>query len=135
VFVWVKLLNVCPIDVICKLEAALVIVDVPALKVKLNGVVDPKFIAEVELRVIVLDPSEIDLVFELLEDKEPAVKLKFPVLKDPFVTVKIAVDMSVLKPSVHPHPTPLTVVVEARTTPFVVNVLPVADPVNVIAPV
>jgi hypothetical protein len=38
-------------------------------------------------------------------------------------------------PSVHSHPTPFSVIVEANATPLVVNVNPDVDPDSVIAPV
>lgn len=38
-------------------------------------------------------------------------------------------------PRLHPQSTPLTVIVFASVTPFVVNVLPVVEPLSVIAPV
>ena len=108
----------------------LFIVDDPALKIKFVVVVKVNA-ADV---VIVLVPNVIDRVFELLDAKVVQDNAKFPVSKDPFVTVNAPPNV-VAKPSVHPHPTPLTVTAEASATPFVVNVLPVADPVNVIAPV
>jgi hypothetical protein len=57
------------------------------------------------------------------------------VLNDPLLNVNVERELFKALPSVQPHPTPLTVVAEARVTPLVVNVLPVLEPDSVIAPV
>ena len=109
--------------------------EVPALKVKFVEVV--KIIAApAEVSVTVLLPKSIVRSLELLATICKAVRLKFPVLKAPLVTVIEAVTPKLAAlPSVQPQPTPFTVMSDERATPLVVIVLPVADPVNVIAPV
>ena len=109
----------------------MLIADDPALKVKFVFVVK----VNVPVAVIVLVPKLIDRVFALVDDRLPKVNGKFPVSKEPFVTEKVLAPKFAVLPSVQPHPTPLTATEDASATPFVVNVLPVADPVNVIAPV
>ena len=84
---------------------------------------------------IVLEPKPIVLEFALFDDSVEVFTLYVEKSNDPFVTV-IAVDTRVnALPKVHPQPTPLTVTVEAKETPLVVNVLPVLEPDSVIAPV
>ena len=107
----------------------LLIVDDPALKVKFVVVES----VNEDDDVIVLVPKVIDRVFVLLDDRFEKDSGKFPVSKDPFVTVSELPNV-VENPRVQPQPTPLISVLEASTTPFVVNVLPVAEPVSVIAP-
>jgi hypothetical protein len=111
-------------------EVEALIVDDTALKVKFVVVVN----VNAADALIVLVPNVSDRVFELLDDKLMQDNAKFPVLKDPWVTMNAPPNVAA-EPSVHPQPTPLTVTADASATPFVVNVLPVADPVNVIEPV
>lgn len=110
--------------------------EVPALKVRLIALakVLPKLIAVFAESVMVPDPNVtvLELLFALVTSV--AVKLYVLVSKAPFVTVRLATAISSALPSTHPHPTPFTVIDEPSDTPLVVNVLPVAEPDNVMLP-
>jgi hypothetical protein len=109
--------------------------DVPALNVKLDRSA-AELLREKPLldRSIVLDPKFMDRVFAFTELISVPAKLKVERSIEPFVTVKLESPASA-DPKAHPQPTPFTVVADEIDTPLVVNVLPVADPVSVIAPV
>jgi hypothetical protein len=96
-----------------------------------------KIIENIKYRLEFMKQNDNDFLnhdIALFDNKFVKERLKFPVSKDPFVIVNDPPNV-VAKPSAHPQSTPLTVTADASATPFVVNVLPVADPVSVIAPV
>lgn len=109
------------------LPEEVVIVDVPELKVSaaLEDSVVPKSIG-VDAQEIVLDPKEIVLSFITEETIVEAVNAYPAVSKDPFVTDSEPIVNAL--PSAHPQLTPFTVIADESVTPFVVNVLPVAEP-------
>ena len=132
VFVYLKLLKVCPPVLQVGPSPVKFIVDVLALNVrpvetlKLRALaVDDKFIVELP-KVSVLVPVAV------VQDKWEQVK--FPVLKVPLVKVTVLVVVKA-PPSVQPPPTPLNTVGLAKETPLVVIVLPVAVALKVIVPV
>ena len=95
----------------------------PALKVRLVIVVSPN--GPLEAKVIVEEPKVTALVFEPVEVKFDIVILKFPVSKEPLLTVKDTEEVNAL-PKVQPPPTPLnTAKILAKETPLVVTVFPV----------
>ena len=110
------------------------IVDVPALKVSaaLEDSVVPKSIG-VDEQEIVLEPKEIVLPFVPEETIVEAVNAYPAVSKAPFVTDSEPIVNAL--PKLHPQLTPFTVIADESVTPLLVNVLPVADPDSVIAPV
>lgn len=106
--------------------------EVPALKLRFVELV--KLIGVPPLSVTALLPKVIERVCALLEIKEEAVTLKFPVLKDPLVTVNEELPILTALPRVHPQPTPFILVALFKVTPLVVNVLPVVEPERIMLP-
>jgi hypothetical protein len=100
-----------------------------ALNVKFVTVVKSR--AVVALKVNVLEPRVIVLVFELVDNKAVAVTLKLPVLKVPLVTVTLPEQDNAL-PRVQPPPTPLKTTETKSEVPLVVIVFPVVVELKVI---
>ena len=99
------------------------IVDVPALNVRLVVVVNVHAAVPVIVSVELPSVTVRVLLFEL--EKPALPMLKFPVLNAPLVTVMTLVCVNAL-PRVHPPPTPLKVIAIAPSvTLLVVTVLPV----------
>jgi hypothetical protein len=131
-FVKLTLLKVRPPDAIpVVVTPDRLICEVPAFHVRPVVVAKLSAVAEIAEIVIMLEPSEIDRVLELLELKFDVEMLKLPLLNEPFVMVSVPVIVSGL-PSVQPPPTPLKDTDEDKLTPFVVIVLPVVVAVNMV---
>jgi hypothetical protein len=122
--------NVTPPPLMMAVDAVMFICDVPALKLRLVGLVVSQAVP-VEDKVTVLDPSVINLRKLVSDNSAPAVTLKFAVSNVPLVIVRVLVLMFNASPSVT---VPLTALI---VTPL--NVLPavisVPAPMIVIVPV
>ena len=86
-----RLYNVLPPGVTVGAVPEQFIWDVPALNVRLIDCVNTTGVAP--LNVSVLDPSDIVRTLGFVDDREPAVTVKFLVSKAPLVTVRVLAPM------------------------------------------